>query len=200
MEAGAYVRITVQSRPELNRLSWVYQGPDREGRLLVKCVGHGETTISVRRESVTPLALAPVGACMDPQRELSRLERFALTDDGTPLGVWMNLPGLGRNAIMIRTATVTGRDLVMYPRFEGYEVWFRSGWSQEEFIMLECDVLKECPRWHVWPWCSFCGRFLLPHEEHRRSRCHQKCRGYLRHNSASELATIRAKCMTNMLF
>ena len=198
--------VNVQSKPEFNNRSWVVVGHGREGRLLVKSVGgHGslESTISVPSGSVTPLALVPIAAPRpDPRQELSMLERFALPagDSTTPLGTWIFLPGLGQNAIKIQRATAMGRDLLMYPGFKGYEVWFRSQWSGEEFLLLDCDVLKCCPQSQVWPWCSFCNRFACPHEPHRRGKAHQTCRWYLRHGSSdAELEWIKDKCTTNML-
>jgi hypothetical protein len=163
-------------------------------------VGDDELKISVPRASVTSLALVPIAAPRaDPQHELAMFERFALPDDEgcRLLGTWMNLPGLGGNAIMIQRATTAGRDLVMYPRFKGYEVWFRSAWGRQKFLMLECDVLKECPAYQVWPWCSFCSRFIM--EGHRGGKGHQRCRYYLRYDSDAEINMIKDKCMGNML-
>ena len=41
-----------------------------------------------------------------------------------------------------------------------------------------CDVLKECPQWHWWPWCSCCRKFLFPPEDHRRSNDHNRRLGW----------------------
>ena len=82
---------------------------------------------------------------------------------------------------MLREAT--NRDTitnVMYTELTGHELWFYSAWADEVIQLIDCDILKLCPACQVWPWCSFCHKFLMPAEAHRASAKHIKCRHRVR--------------------
>ena len=123
--------------------------------------------ISVSLAAVQSLALVPFEAppC-EPTVEAGMLERFCLQQT---TNVWMPLPGLGGNFVMMLAcgAGVPSSGLLMYPGLHNYQLWFRSNWNGEVILMTNCDVLKVCPAKQVWPWCSYCNRFLLPAADHR---------------------------------
>ena len=43
-----------------------------------------------------------------------------------------------------------------------------------EFVLGWTDAFIMCPAKFVWPVCVLCTKFLFPHEDHRRSREHQR--------------------------
>ena len=184
LDAGVYVSVTTQ-RQELNTRLWQVVEEGREGRVVLR--DPDNALISVSLQVVHPLALVPFTApAAEPRIELNQLESFVLTD-GLTVNQWIPLPRLGGNWIMLRPSVLRGRstsgsqqlptDLIMYPRLHSYEVWFYSTWDHcSAMLMMECDVLKVCPAGQVWPWCSYCNRFLLPAESHRASRRHVKFR------------------------
>ena len=92
-------------------------------------------------------------------------------------------------------ATGPGRDLVMYPRFRGYELWFYSAWAKETILMLDVDLLKLCPACQVWPWCAWCQKFLFPPDAHRSSPNHAKCKHWV---EFFDHDWIKAECLRRM--
>jgi len=189
MEPGMYVQLDVGSRPEYNSKVWQVQGPasDRPYRLLVRSADDSTLTISVRREAVAPLAILPatihVGerVAFDPLEE-SVYHAFGDGERGggghgftnrsfTRVGEWIPLPGLGGNCLQIVPNPHAG-SLVMFPELAGYDLWFYSAWSEETILLMQYDVLKRCPQWQYWPWCSYCQRFLFPPEAHRAGARH----------------------------
>jgi len=43
-----------------------------------------------------------------------------------------------------------------------------------EFVLDWTDAFIMCPAKFVWPVCVLCTKFLFPHEDHRRSKEHQR--------------------------
>ena len=195
LSTGIYVTINVRSRPELNALVWKVVEHGQGDRIIVQnttpdaCVPEGHK-ISVRCNAVSPLAVVPYvpGISADPnttsvEPDVRQLEDFigASSHNGRPrTGVWLPLPLLCGNAIMlVDTPPMHGQALVMYPRLAQYTVLFKSAWNGDIILMMECDVLKTCPACQVWPWCAWCGKFLLPVMAHRCSNRHTSFRKQL---------------------
>ena len=167
---GTYVGINVNSRPALNALVWQVVGHGQGDRAIVQATAPADGVpegyqISVRCNSVSPLAVVPYvpGTPSDPdptstEPEVMQLEQFVMGSSHNftvPTGIWLPLPLLGGNAIMlIDTAPEPG-------------------------LMMECDVLKPCPAKQVWPWCAWCRKFLLPVMDHRNSKKHRSFRRQL---------------------
>ena len=194
LTAGSYVGITT-SRADLNQHVWRvvgHSGPDRvllyAGHrirdLVSGIVGH---RILVSRDNVHTLALVPYPsrgspssgaiAPLEPNVELDMLPTFVRNRPGGDRGglltdVWLPLPLLGGNFIKLLPDPT--QKLFMYPALHGYQVWFYSRWNGEMIMLTDCDVLKQCPQKQVWPWCSYCSKFLLPAKSHRRSRKHER--------------------------
>jgi hypothetical protein len=197
---GSYVAIAVQSRPELNSRTWVVKGLGRgrwpEDRVIVESMDDEALTISVQVAAVSSLALVPLNAPpVEPSVELNMLELFVDIGNNDRLNKWWPLPGLGGNYIMLRAATDPTRELIMFPRFKGYEFWFYSTWYGEHILLEDTDTLKECPQKQVWPWCCWCRKFLLPPDAHRRSRAHEGCRRYLESFDRDQL---RRTCLEHL--
>ena len=180
---GDYVRLTT-SRPEVNTRYWRVVEDAGDDRMIVE--DSNGWRISVRYSAAQSLALVPHGAPVPPPREeLNMLQRFVLRQ-GVPLNTWMRLPLLGDNYIRVlpNQPANPAYNLLMYPGLRDYQVEFSSRWNNNQtFTMQHADVLKQCPAGQVWPWCSYCDRFLLPPEAHRCSRNHQKMLHWLRENS-----------------
>ena len=127
--------------------------------------------------------------------DLNMLHLYLDVRDDDRLGKWWPLPRLGGNSIMLRTATDPARDLLMFPRLRGYEFWFRSSWNGDHILLQDADILKVCPAGQVWPWCSWCRRFLLPVADHRVSRSHAK---YYKNEASYEREHLRNMCLEHL--
>ena len=162
------------------------------------CTGH---QISVRVAAMQSLAVVPFGVPPpEPAVETSMLERFRLQrlQEPNKLDNWLPLPGMGGNFIQMRPRGpgVESSGLLMYSALSNYQVLFRSTWNNGDIILMQHgDVLKVCPAQHVWPWCSYCARFLLPAESHRLSKKHQRMLEKLR---AGDPATVLSDGLSNM--
>ena len=130
-------------------------------------------SISVKQDAITTTALVPAHVTnARPYDDVMTLQRFVLSS--SRLNTWVHLPGLGGNAIFLREASANSPPLVMYNELRGYELWFHSDWNGDTIQLRDCDILKLCPQRQVWPWCSWCQRFLLPADAHRCSKRHGK--------------------------
>jgi hypothetical protein len=196
---GDFVTITVLSRPELNSRVFKVVREDlcQPERVIVESADTGEAvTISIRRANAWSLALTPVTvetAPVDLPNDVAMLSRFVI-GGGDPsqrrLNQWVRLPGLGGNSIMLRPAVSTvgtENNLLWFPQLIGHELWFHSSWSQETIQLQDADVLKLCPAQQIWPWCSYCQKFLLPCEAHRASSAHIKGVCYIQNISHQRL-------------
>ena len=173
-----------------------HRGPSR--MVVQDCTGH---QISVRVAAMQSLAVVPFGVPPpEPAVETSMLERFRLQrlQEPNKLDNWLPLPGMGGNFIQMRPRGpgVESSGLLMYSALSNYQVLFRSTWNNGDIILMQHgDVLKVCPAQHVWPWCSYCARFLLPAESHRLSKKHQRMLEKLR---AGDPATVLMYGLSNM--
>ena len=100
------------------------------------------------------------------------------------LDQWIHIPVLGCSdsaSILLRRAEHgrEERDVPLCMEGLDIEVWFYSHSLQTRIQLRELDILKECPAKHLWPWCTYCQRFLFPAEEHRGGCAHKKCTDYL---------------------
>ena len=94
------------------------------------------------------------------------------------------------------SGAVTPGPLWMYPRLDGYQLYFKSTWDMGNVILMQqADMLKKCPAGQVWPWCAGCKRFLLPAESHRLSRRHVAWQGRC---SGMDPQEIRANLLLNL--
>ena len=192
---GTYVGINVNSRPALNALVWQVVGHGQGDRAIEQATAPADGVpegyqISVRCNSVSPLAVVPYvpGTPSDPdptstEPEVMQLEQFVMGSSHNftvPTGIWLPLPLLGGNAIMLKDpAPDPGQALIMYPRLTQYQMVFCSAWNGDVVLMMECDVLKPCAAKQVWPWCAWCRKFLLPVMDHRNSKKHRSFRRQL---------------------
>ena len=217
---GEHVQITVRSQPELNERPWVVSGYTDNGRVLVTSLQEPSSslsscpirtisvsqenvsscpirTISVSQENVHPCAVVPFGVAGNPDVEAQTCYQQIVGRecDSLRLDEWIKLPGLGANAVMLKHKTeLTDRlRLVMYPRLQGYDLFFKSTWAGEKIQLLDCDVLKMCPAGQVWPWCAYCQKFLSPVDVHRASKMHSKCIENLEQQPDS--ATVMSQCI-----
>ena len=99
------------------------------------------------------------------------------------LNRWIPLPGCGASAVMLKRRPSngpTGLPKIMFPKLEGLglELWFRSGSGQCEIQIEFFDVIQLCSGEQLWPICAWCGKYLAPPEDHRRSTTHCKALGY----------------------
>ena len=198
-QIGEYVQITCQSQPELNSLLWEVKGLAENGRIIVESVEETHRRISVRQEAIRNLALVPAGMTVHPDIEAMMLEQHIFGGgNGLRLNARIDLPGLGGNYVYVReTIRPQAQSLVMYPRLDGYDMFFFSTWSNETIELLDCDVLKLCPQGQVWPWCAHCRRFLLPVEAHRESSAHSQCRRNLEFYGR---ARTRVECLARIAY
>ena len=150
-----YVQLDVDSRPEYNSKVWQVQGPapDRPDRLLVRSADDSTLTISVRRESVAPLAILPATIRVGERVAFDQLETsvyhaFGANHGFTRVGEWIPLPGLGGNRLQIVPNPHAG-SLVMFPELAGYDLWFYSTWSGETILLMHYDVLKRLSLIHI---------------------------------------------------
>lgn len=131
------------------------------------------------------LARLAVPTTFDDQFEM--MARFVFGNRGAGssgplLDTWIRLPLLGGNMIKLAVNRDPDYELVLYPQLRGYQLHFSSSWAQTIVLLDDCDILKACPACQVWPWCSYCHRFLFPPEAHRSSKKHAKCIGWCRHS------------------
>ena len=188
-----YVQLDVGSRPEYNSKVWQGQGPasDRPDRLLVRSADDSTLTISVRREAVAPLVILPTTIHVDERGAFDDGERGAgghgfTNRSFTRVGEWIPLPGLGGNCLQIVPNPHAG-SLVMFPQLAGYDLRFYSARSETTILRMQYDVLKTCPQWQYWPWCSYCQRFLFPPEAHRASACHDSAARWVHSGCTNDL-------------
>jgi hypothetical protein len=104
--------------------------------------------------------------------------------------IWLQLPGMGGNEVMITEARRRHEsdhgdydfgELIFYSqlRRQGLTIAFRSAQLRcEGIIYMEFgDILCWCPQGHVWPLCGLCNKFHLPATgscSHRNSIKHSK--------------------------
>ena len=97
--------------------------------------------------------------------------------------VCLQLPRRGNNWLVMqrRAEAHPNRHLYMFPdAATGWDVYFISFGECQIVQMQEFDILKLCPQDNWWPYCSYCGKFVLPSlTVHRASRQHEKMRMWL---------------------
>ena len=174
-------------RPEYNNTIWQVANDSVQGdRIVVYRAEQGrEQHISVRPEKLAPLTLIPVRIA----KRLSWKEMLPSIEEqfnwfisttrrrgSLPLDKWLMLPGAGPNYFQVRAheKQLPYRKLKKYPSLDGFQLWFHSEWNKATIKLQDSDVFKLCPAQHYWPYCSECGKFLLPPEEHRNSRKHTR--------------------------
>jgi hypothetical protein len=112
------------------------------------------------------------------------------------LDKWVQLPLLGGNYVMLRREAVH-EELVLFPRLNSMrlELWFYSTWYNDSIRLRQADGLKPCPQSQIWPYCSWCRKFHLPHEgtgSHRSSKKHLK---FEEHLACNDLHTMREELL-----
>ena len=177
INVGDFVTVNTRSKPEYNCCLW--KGVaflDNDRVVLITASDDSNSmvhSISVKQDAITTTALVPAHVTnARPYDDVMTLQRFVLSS--SRLNTWVHLPGLGGNAIFLREASANSPPLVMYNELRGYELWFHSDWNGDTIQLRDCDILKLCPQRQVWPWCSWCQRFLLPADAHRCSKRHGK--------------------------
>lgn len=98
------------------------------------------------------------------------------------LNTWFPIPLLGNNSVMVKKCEDPNYKLAMFPNLAdaGLEMWFRSEWGGIVVRLEDFDYPKPCPARQYWPWCCWCQKFLLPVEDHRCSKKHQKAKDYMK--------------------
>ena len=130
------------------------------------------TTVALPRE----ISLTNAEVCLAVESYV--LHHFKPESDASQyLDRWVPLPWLGGNRILLRRETMEHQELVMFPRLNAMqlEFWFHSQWYQGSIRLIQADGLKLCPQDQIWPYCSWCRRFHLPHEgpgSHRNGGLH----------------------------
>ncbi len=184
-----------------DQMVWIVEGdaPAKPDRLLVTtCDGTNaqpKLTISVRRDAVAPLAMHQALPVHMPDNDWlavrqsveAVMHEFTMAPAPSrslpTLNQWLPLAGLGGNSLMLRKATDPNScALVLFLEIHGYELWFHSTWANDSILMLDFDMIKKCPAQQFWPWCSWCGKFLLPVESHRCSSKHSAAMQHLHTN------------------
>jgi hypothetical protein len=196
---GDFVTITVKSRPELNSRVFkvAREEENKPERVIVESADTGKAvTISIRRANAISLALTPCTVETKPcdrPNDVAMMMRFVIGGNDPSewrLNQWIRLPGLGGNSIMMRPSVGTagtGNNLLWFPELIGHELWFHSLWNHETIQLQDADVLKLCPAQQIWPWCSYCQKFLFPCEAHRASSAHIKGVCYIQNISQQRL-------------
>ena len=175
INVGDFVTVNTRSKPEYNCCLWKVVAFLDNGRVVLITASDDSNSmvhsISVKQDAITTTALVPAHVTSArPYDDVMTLQRFVLSS--SRLNTWVHLPGLGGNAIFLREASANSPPLVMYNELRGYELWFHSDWNGDTIQLRDCDILKLCPQRQVWPWCSWCQRFLLPVDAHRCSKRH----------------------------
>ena len=191
IQDGWYVTFHSNTRPELtNNMYQVARRDPASDRVIIENVANRDMQFSVRETALTPTALVPSSVQdLSLQAEVDVLDVFVRSGafrqragyvGGVPehmLNLWLPLPGMGGNALMVcRADTAVSRvgQLVMFPLLRNYEVWFTSREMGEHWRMEHCDIIKVCPQRQCWPWCAWCRRFEFPVMQHRGSLKHLK--------------------------
>ena len=94
------------------------------------------------------------------------------------------IPGWGDNRVMFTQMTECevydlGNYPFLYPKLckLRLNMWHISGWGRTKTKIVIVDILKPCPMKQVWPFCSWCRKFLCPECAHRNSKKHLKLVG-----------------------
>ena len=194
INVGDFVAVNTQTKPEYNRCLWKVAAFLVSGRVVLETADNDNGSnsmvhsISVKQDAITSVALVPAHVSARADDDVMTLQRFVSSSPkGPKVNIWLRLPGLGGNAIMLRRASCNSPPLVMYNELRGYELWFHSEWAGEMIQLVDCDILKLCPACQVWPWCSWCHKFLFPVDAHRCSKRHAKLSFFLRNQSLDDL-------------
>ena len=99
-------------------------------------------------------------------------------------GDWafLQLPMYGNNwlAMQRRAQPHPDRQLFFFPEAaRAWDVHFISIGQYQVFQMEDYDILKLCPANNFYPYCCYCGKFLLPPNHHRCTLKHQKMHRYV---------------------
>ena len=91
------------------------------------------------------------------------------------------IPGWGGNRVMFTQMTKCevcdlGNYPFLYPKLCKLQLnmWHISSWGETTTKIVIVDILKPCPKKQLWPFCSWCNKFLLPACDHRKSKKHLK--------------------------
>ena len=191
INVGDFVTVNTQNKPEYNRCLWNVVSFLASGRVVLETAANDSNSmvpwhsISVNQDAIASLALVPAHVNARADDDVMTLQRFVASS--YKVNTWLPLPGLGGNAILVREASANSPPLVMYNELRGHELWFHSSWNGDLIQLVDCDILKLCPARQVWPWCSWCQKFLLPVDAHRCSKRHAKLSFFLRNQSLDDL-------------
>ena len=99
-------------------------------------------------------------------------------------GDWafLQLPMYGNNwlAMQRRAQAHPDRQLFFFPEAaRAWDVHFISISQYQVFQMEDYDILKLCPQNNFFPYCCYCGKFLLPPHQHRSVLKHQRMHRYV---------------------
>lgn len=89
------------------------------------------------------------------------------------------IPGWGGNRVMFTQMTECevcdlGNYPFLYPKLckLRLNMWHISSWGGTTTKIVIVDILKPCPMEQLWPFCSWCRKFLFPACAHRNSKKH----------------------------
>ena len=89
------------------------------------------------------------------------------------------IPGWGDNRVMFTQMTECevcdlGNYPFLYPKLCKLQLnmWHISSWGETRTKIVIVDILKPCPMKQLWPFCSWCNKFLFPACDHRNSKKH----------------------------
>ena len=102
----------------------------------------------------------------------------------------ISLPGMGGNSVTLarlENSKIDVTSLLGYPSLahQGIGLNFHSTEFSTTIVMGFCDILVWCPAKHVWPFCGYCQKILLPPGNHRESIKHKKALEWARHNGTA---------------
>ena len=201
------------ANPKYNAMSWSVvtcaEPEDQDGSMVLLGMEDGVAKhIAVKKSKVFPSVVVLAQPTLELELNLADKCAFDFSpgvfkpqDLNHWLDKWLQLPNLGGNSILLRrkfSADLDKHPLVLFPNLNemGLELWFYSTWGGEAIQLLDCDSFKKCPMEQMWPFCSWCRKFILPTDgpgAHRQSKKHQSC---LMAIAAHGLATAKTNCLT----
>ena len=111
INVGEFVTVNT-SKPEYNSCLWKVVGFLASGRVVLETVANDPgLAISVKQDAITSLALVPAHVSARADDDVMTLQRFV--SSSSKVNTWLQLPGLGGNAIFLREASSCVRHLKM---------------------------------------------------------------------------------------
>jgi len=152
--------------------------------------GDSEHSLALRKEAVVAVERqTQIPASLPCEPPILGLEDWVEANPSilsAVLNRWIPIPGEGGNSICLTEMELLDNHMLdeplWYPNLNrlGVALWFYSTWANDRIRLVEADCLKPCYADHIWPYCTYCRRFLLPALEHRCSNDHQKFRDWYR--------------------